>query len=81
MDQEMEEKSEEASAMAGAKNHGSSGTDSGMESVLRESKLSKQHKNVIHRTVKKWEDQIQEELGKENEDIEKALADPKKLRK
>ena len=45
MEQEMEEKSEEASAMA--KHHGSSGTDSGMESVLRESKLSKQHKNVI----------------------------------
>jgi hypothetical protein len=79
MEQEMEEKSEEASAMA--KHHGSSGTDSGMESVLRESKLSKQHKNVIHRTVKKWDELIKEELGKENESIEKALNDPKKLRK
>lgn len=51
----MEERSEEHSSVV---RQGSSATDSGMESVLRESKLSKQHKNVIHRTIKKWDEMV-----------------------
>jgi len=49
-----------------------------MEESLRASTLSKQHKNVIHRSVRRWDTQITSELAKESDVFDKIAAAGKK---
>lgn len=77
-DRSMQEVSEEH---AKPSQKDSSATDSDIDDALRASTLSKQHKKVIHRSVKRWDNQIANELAKESNEVQNFMNDPKNKRK